>query len=508
MSTPLPASRVRSARLLASLLAAGALCCGPSWAEDAAPARPASTRTAPKAHGDTPAPVAKEPALAEAPCIGALAAPTSLQLPAGKSTLLHLPAPIRMRTVADKEVVQARLLGSQTLYLLGIDIGSTNMILQDSQGHCEVVDVTVGMDVGALKAKLAELWPGEQSVRVTPAADTLVLSGTLSDATRVEQAMKLASAYVRAPAGKSRPGSGGAESSLAGVSGQGAQVINMLSVAAAQQVLLEVKVAEVSRTVLDRLGASLTGTHTNGNFTYGILSSFSAGGAGVLELIKQASGNTLAIDANKQDGLVKVLAEPNLVAISGQEGSFLAGGKVFIPVFQNNVGGVATFTLQEEVFGVGLKFTPTVLEGGRINLRVMPEVSELSREGFALQAAGTGLRSILPLITTRRASTTVQLFDGQSFVIGGLVKNNANTDVKAFPVLGEIPVLGALFRSTSFQTEKSELLFVLTPHLVKPTGGDVRLPTDTYVEPSRRELFLDGKLEGSPPAAPPAPAIQ
>ena len=201
---------------------------------------------------------------------------------------------------------------------------------------------------------------------------------------------------------------------------------------------------------------------------------------------------------------MKILAEPNLMAISGQEGSFLAGGKVYFPVAQSTtVGGAATITLYEQEFGVGLKFTPTVLAGGRINLKVTPEVSELSPEGVTIQSSTTAGRTIAPLITTRRASTTVQLYDGQSFAIGGLIKNNAGTDIKRFPVLGEIPIIGALFRSTAFQTDRTELIFVVTPRLVKPMNAAVRLPTDSYIEPSRVDLFLGGRMEGMPPAAPP-----
>lgn len=187
------------------------------------------------------------------------------------------------------------------------------------------------------------------------------------------------------------------------------------------------------------------------------------------------------------------------MAISGQEGSFLAGGKILIPVAQSNVGGVPTITLSEKEFGVGLRFTPTVLSGGRINLQVAPEVSELSRDGVGINNFGNTSSQIFPLITTRRASTTVQLSDGQSFAIGGLIKNNTVSNIKAFPILGEIPILGALFRSTDFQNEKTELVFVVTPRLVKPLPPNYSLPTDNYRDPTRKELFLGGKLEGEPP---------
>ena len=187
---------------------------------------------------------------------------------------------------------------------------------------------------------------------------------------------------------------------------------------------------------------------------------------------QDSTGEFITIDGEKKDGLVKILAEPNLMAISGQEGSFLAGGKVYFPVAQSGRSAAGRrVTLYEQEFGVGLKFTPTVLAGGRINLKVTPEVSELSPEGVDDPVRRRGGRTIAPLITTRRASTTVQLYDGQSFAIGGLIKNNATTDIKAFPVLGEIPIIGALFRSTAFQTDKSELMFVVTPRLVKPMAG-------------------------------------
>jgi pilus assembly protein CpaC len=244
----------------------------------------------------------------------------------------------------------------------------------------------------------------------------------------------------------------------------------------------------------------------SGGWAYTILTDFLTGSSGLLNALNRATNEFITIDGENKDGLVKILAEPNLMAISGQEGSFLAGGKVFFPVAQSSTGGgllvgtgTVPITLQEQEFGVALKFTPTVLAGGRINLKVTPEVSELSPEGVAIQAFNAGGRSIAPLIITRRASTTVQLYDGQSFAIGGLIKNNAASDIKAFPILGEIPIIGALFRSTAFQTEKTELLFVVTPHLVKPMAGNVRLPTDNYIEPSRLELFLGGKMEGKPP---------
>jgi pilus assembly protein CpaC len=395
--------------------------------------------------------------------------------------------------VADVDVV---LLSPQEIYLLGKTVGSTNFVLVDRTGQCTVMDVIVGMDTAPLRASLGQLLPGERNVVVSSAADSLVLTGSVADAAKLDRVLDLANAYVR--------GAGGGGGGQAGGS---PRVVNLLAVEAPQQVLLEVKVAEVSKTLLDKLGANLKLQRTNGGWTYSLLADFLTGSAGLVDAFRRATGEFITIDGEKTDGLVKILAEPNLLAISGQEGSFLAGGKVFLPIAQGTGGGV-TITLQEQDFGVGLRFTPTVLEGGRINLKVTPEVSELSPTGVAFQSSASSslvANQILPLINTRRASTTVQLYDGQSFAIGGLIRNNVTTDIKKFPILGEIPVLGALFRSTSFQSDKSELIFVITPRLVKPLAADYRLPTDNYVEPTRLELFLGGKMEGEPPVPPVQP---
>jgi pilus assembly protein CpaC len=386
--------------------------------------------------------------------------------------------------VADVDVV---LLSPQEIYVLGKTIGSTNFVLVDRSGQCTVLDVIVGMDTAPLRASLAQLLPGERNVVVSSAADSLVLTGSVADAMKLDRVLDLANAYVR------RAGGGGA-----GQAGGSPRVVNLLAVEAPQQVLLEVKVAEVSKALVDKLGASVKLQRTNGGWIYSFLGNFLSGTGGLVDAFRRATGEFITIDAENKDGLVKILAEPNLMAISGQEGSFLAGGKIFIPVSSSGTNGVVTITLEEKEFGVGLRFTPTVLEGGRINLKVSPEVSELSREGVGVSAVGITGQAILPLITTRRASTTVQLMDGQSFAIGGLVKNNVTQNIRALPFLGEVPVLGALFRSTDFQTDKTELLFVVTPRLVKPLPADYRLPTDAYIQPTWPEAFLEGRMEGGP----------
>ncbi|MBJ7309508.1 type II and III secretion system protein family protein [Rugamonas sp. CCM 8940] len=437
-------------------------------------------------------------------CAGEAATPGSLALSLGKSTLMRLPDAVLSRSVGNPEVLQAMLVAPDTLYLVATDVGSTNLIVQGRNGQCSVVEVTVAMDGAGLQAALALLLPEEKDIRVSAAADTLVLSGSVADAGAVANALELAGAFVRRPAkalqlhreGEKAETATAAPAPAPAAAG-GVRVINLLSVSAPQQVMLEVKIAEVSKSLLDKLEGNATLRFASGSFVATLLSNFFSGTMHSMAGLGRAGGNRVGLEAEKQDGLVRILAEPTVMAISGQEGSFLAGGKIFIPVAQDN----NKVTLEEKEFGVGLRFTPTVLSGGRINLKVAPEVSELSREGIGISAAGFSGTAVLPLITTRRAATTVQLFDGQSFAIGGLIKNNQVSNIRALPLLGELPVLGALFRSSDFQQDRSELLFVVTAHLVRPLPPDYSLPTDRIAAPERAALFLGGRMEGATPAA-------
>lgn len=458
----------------------------------------AATRQAAQAEQNPPVALA-EPVQQPARCNGEAARPAQMALQMGRSTMLRLPEPVVHRAVGNPAVVQAMLVSPDTLYIAGVDVGTTNMIVQGKSGACSVVDITVAMDPAALQATLAAVMPEEKDIRVVGAADSLVLTGTVLDAAAVARAAELANAYVRRPLhplpAPGKDGAGAQQNQQQ--AGAGARVVNLLSVSAPQQVQLEVKVAEVSKTLLERLEAGATFRFGSGSWAGTLLSNFITGQAHGLLDARRTNGKTqLTAEAEKQDGIVRVLAEPNVMAISGQEGTFLAGGKFYIPVAQEN----NRVTLEEKEFGVGLRFTPTVLSGGRINLRVAPEVSELSREGIGVTANGFTGTSILPVITTRRASTTVQLYDGQSFAIGGLLKNNLVTNLKGLPVLGEVPILGALFRSTDYQQDRTELVFVITAHLVKPlAANNYVLPTDKVGVPSRAAVMLGGRLEGPAP---------
>ncbi|WP_367379782.1 type II and III secretion system protein family protein [Collimonas arenae] len=355
-----------------------------------------------------------------------------------------------------------------------------NVVLQSSDGRCVIKDIIVTVDPGSLQAKLNELMPEETGIKVRGAENALVLTGQVSDAVKLDEAMNLATAY-----------------------GDGKKVVNMLRIMTPQQVMLEVKIAEVSKTLLDQLGSSvnLTRSSGGGTNTFSLLSSFLSNGGGLLQALKIGK-TAVNLDGQKNDGLVRVLAEPNIMAISGQQASFLSGGKIFIPVSQTNNVGIPTITLEEKEFGIGVKFMPTVLDGTRINLKMVSEVSDLSQVGSPFTTVG-GVTAVLPSLTVRRADTTVQLNDGQSFAIAGLIKNNVTESIKRYPGLGEVPVLGALFRSSEFQTDQTELLFVITPHLVKPLAEVPVLPTDNHVSPGRVGVYINGNLEGSGPA--PAP---
>ena len=441
-------------------------------------------------------------------CGGEAATPGKLQLQVGKSSMLRLPEAVLARSVGNPGVLQAMLVAPDTLYVVGVDVGSTNMIIQGKSGVCSVVNVSVSMDPAGLQATLAVLMPEEKAIRVTAVADTLVLSGTVQDAGAVLRAVELAHAYVRratVPLALPKPADGSALPPPAVAAGGGAtptsRIINMLDVSAPQQVMLAVQIAEVSKSLLERLEVGATLRIASGSWATTLLSNFLSGAANGTLDVRKSNGQRLSIEAQKQDGLIRILAEPTVMAISGQEGSFLAGGKIFIPVGQDN----NKITLEEREYGVGLRFTPTVLSGGRINLKVAPEVSELSREGVGISAAGVSGRSILPVITTRRASTTVQLFDGQSYAIGGLIKNNQVSNITGVPWLSEVPILGALFRSTDFQHDRTELLFVITAHLVKPLPpGEPVLPTAQLAPPTRKDLMLGGMMEGAASSLPPA----
>ena len=388
----------------------------------------------------------------------------NMSIAIGKSIVHKLTEPITRLSIGDSSIADVMLVNSKQIYILGKKSGSTNLNLWSGGSRVSVIDLAVGADTASLRNLLLDLLPNENTFRISAAGESLVLSGKMSDALRVQQAVKISEEFT------------------------GKKVLNMLVTEDLPQVLLEVKVAEIDKSIADRLGVQVSGS----NFTFNPIGAIPA--VGTTTLSGTIGSVTSLLQANMQSGLVKILAEPNIMAISGQEGKFLAGGIVFLPVPQTIGTGGTVITLQQQQFGVGIKFTPTVLSGGKINLKVAPEVSEVNPVGISISANNS--TQILPAINTRQASTTVQLYDGQSFAIGGLIKNNVVEVISAFPWLANIPVLGALFRSSSFQNDRSELLIVVTPRIVAPLSSQPALPTDKYIQPSQSEFFLEGRMEG------------
>jgi len=328
-----------------------------------------------------------------------------------------------------------------------------------------------------LKARLQEILPNE-TIRVTATHDAVTLFGEVSSTVKLSQAVTIAETYT-------------------------SKVVNLLQVTGVHQVMLEVRMAEISRSLTKRFGinfSAITGGTAFGVSLLNNLSTFSATPGGVVmqtaaptinALFRFAKGGvtwTAFIDALKENGVAKILAEPTLVTLSGQEASFLAGGEFPIPVAQRE----DTITIVFKPFGVALRFTPTVLSNERISVKVAAEVSEVD---FTNAITTTGL--VVPALTLRRASTVIELADGQSFAIAGLLREDVREIISKFPILGDIPILGALFRSSSFQKNETELIIIVTPHLVKPLNmAEQPLPTDAFVVPNDVEFYLYGHLEG------------
>jgi pilus assembly protein CpaC len=405
-----------------------------------------------------------------------------LELGVGKSKVVDLTVAIKRASLANPEVADTVVLSPKQIYLTGKATGVTTLTLWKENGDLfSVFDIRVTPDLSQLREQLHKMLPDEQDVQVIATHDHITLSGTVSNLARQSRALEIAEPY--APK----------------------KVVNMLQVGGAQQVMLEVRVAEMNRDLIRRIGVNMNGVGGGNNFGVTALNSITTlqGPAGlssplnqlvtgaVNALVRFQTGDitwTTFIDALKEEDVLKVLAKPTLVAVSGQEAQFLSGGEFPFPVPQ----AFGVITIQYKKFGVGLAFTPTVLSNDRISMAVSPEVSELN---FANALSIQGFT--IPTISTRRATTVVELADGQSFAIAGLLRDNVRESVQKFPVLGDIPVLGALFRSSRFLKNQTELVIIVTPHFVKPIDmAQQALPSDTFVEPNDWEFYLMGWTDG------------
>jgi pilus assembly protein CpaC len=447
-----------------------------------------------------------------------------LRLKVGQSKVLRTPFALTRISVADPDIADLILISEREIYINGLAPGVTNISMW-GRSRFTSASVTVEADLTLLKEKLHQILPKEK-IGVEAAGDSIVLSGEVSGPVAQETALSLARAYV----GEKRQ-AGGKEKET--------KLVNLMHVGGVQQVMLEVRIAEINRLVAEQIGINFTALSPSGNFGVNQLNSLASVGALARTINpsfipQQGSGDsgapgtvfqqllssniqamagwkaggilwTMFLNLLKQNNLGRVLAEPNLVTTSGQKASFLAGGQYPYPVPQPGAGGTA-ITIQFQQYGVQLEFTPTVLDDNKIAIKVHPTVSELDYTN-AVNIANF----VVPGLLSREMNTQVEVRDGQTFSIAGLLSDQSRNTINKFPVLGDIPVLGALFRSTQYQKKETELVALVTSHLVKPIPpGAGQLPTDKWIDPSDVDIYLLGREQGqakpvSKPTTPPAP---
>lgn len=427
----------------------------------------------------------------------------NVQLNLGESQVLQLPQPVTRVAVGHPGIADFILLGPKELYVLGKAPGMTNLVMWSANGKASTLRTQVSLNLTPLRELLRQVLPDEKELELLSSGDAVILKGVVSDPGVADTAQRLVASQLQPETASADPGSKDDKGNKeAPTIRTGSRIVNLLKVRAPQQVMLEVRVAEVSKSYLESLGVEWgqSGGINEGSLMTGFVNSATLSlilGRGVSQKVNSDGTplysnrtETLKVEAQRKDGWVKILAEPTIVAMSGQEGRFLVGGKIFIPVNQ----ALGSTTYEERSYGVGLRFVPTVLESGRINLRVAPEISEPVKESVT---AGTS--ASLPAFKSSLVSTTVQMAEGENLVIGGLLRDNINEIVKAVPLLGELPVLGALFRSSQYITERTELLIVVRPTLVKAVREAPKLPTDTFTPPTRSEFFMGGQRQGATP---------
>ncbi|MDQ3144857.1 MAG: type II and III secretion system protein family protein [Pseudomonadota bacterium] len=418
--------------------------------------------------------------VAPAPAAAQAARPSeTLNLSQNTGTLVRLSSPMSDVFVANDGIADIQVRSSTQLYVFGKSAGETTVYATDKAGRTVyAANVRVGTNLGSVSEMLRLAMP-EASIQATPMNNLVLLTGTVGSPDDVAEAQRLVQAYV----------------------GETTQVVSRLRSATPLQVNLRVRIAEVNRSLVKSIGVNLFTQDATGGTSFGIEqgSGLVAGnpfsvagipGGTTLGLARKFLGLDLigTLDLAESDGLVTTLAEPNLTALSGETASFLAGGEFPIPVSQEQ----GSVTIEYKQYGVGLAFTPIVLADGRISMRVRPEVSELSNEG-SLRLNGFNV----PALTTRRAETTVELGSGQSFMIAGLLRNSNTNNIEKAPFLGDIPILGALFRSTSYRRSETELVIIVTPYLVRPVSGQLALPTDGYRSPTTGGMVLEGQTYSS-----------
>jgi len=445
-----------------------------------------------------------------------------VQVNTGRGRLVTLARPMSDLFISDDSVADVQVRSPTQLYLFGKKTGETTLSATNKAGQVVyATTVRVGQNYDSIGQMLTLAMP-EAKIAATPMNGLVLLTGTVAAPDDAAEAERLVQAFV----------------------GDGTKVLSRLKTATPLQVNLQVRIAEVSRSFVKNIGANLSSVDQSGGFQFGIargrgpVPQFNAGppafargplatgfnnGPSNFTLLPKGDGTTLggvgkllgldilgSLDLGETIGQVTTLANPNLTVMSGETASFLAGGELPIPLSQ----GLGAVSVEFKQYGISLAYTPTVLSDGRISLHVRPEVSQLSYES-AVSIGGT----TVPGLTTRRVETTLELGSGQSMVIGGLLQNTHNNSIERTPGLGNLPILGGLFRSNGFRRSETELVVVITPYLVRPVSnpGDIALPTDGYRAPTDLGRVFLGELEGKgsgakrpvptmaqPPAAAPA----
>ena len=414
-----------------------------------------------------------------------------LAVPVNKSQVLRSDRPYAKALIGNPDVADVLPLTNQSLYVLGKKAGTTSLTLYDGANRLiAVVDVVVGPDVVSLRRQLADsLRVGDISARISN--DSIVLEGVVPNAVEADRAVQLAETYA--------PG----------------KVVNLLGIGSSQQVMLEVRFAEVKRSAVKQLGVGwfvsscatppcqLSGAVGGGAGSVGdgppTLDAISGSFAVISRTFRAFGENfNVTLDALERKGVITTLAEPTLVALSGETASFLAGGEFAVPVSQGGTDNNNAITVDFKPFGISLAFTPTVLADGVINMVVQPEVSSIDTS-----ASVTVGNLIVPGLQTRRARTVLELRDGESFAMAGLIRKDFSDTIRQVPLLGSLPIIGSLFRSTGFQNDQTELVIIVTPRLVRPVrAGSLKAPTDRVAPPNEADLFLLGRTDTGVPPAP------
>jgi pilus assembly protein CpaC len=414
-----------------------------------------------------------------------------IQVIRNKSRTFELHAPFASAVVGSPEIADVLAMSERVLYVQGKKVGTTNISLYASDKRLVgILDVEVTIDTASIAQRIRRSL-GNGRIQVSNSQEQIVLSGEARSAVEAEQAVEIARGES-----PDRP------------------VINLIRIASAQQVLLKVRFLEASRSAERDLGVNIYATNkagTNGvNIGSGTPTPPAPSGLPLLQSLQSVIGGSGAapyltaiaglgssnvdvlISALETKGLVRSLAEPDLVALSGDTASFLAGGEVPVPVVQPSSGATPTITVDYKPFGIQLTFQPTVLENGIINLRLTPSVSELDAAN-GVTANGFSI----PALTKREARTTIELRDGQSFAIAGLLQAEGLRNISQVPWLGSVPILGALFRSSAYQQKETDLVVIVTPHIVAPLApGQVKAsPLDSRLPSNDADFFLLGQTE-------------